>query len=81
MEARKHTVYSYNEGEATEGGPYHLVTTIVGALRRSRQKKNPAPCVPRRCPIVARERGLEAAQTDIGHDRTQPPKTRSCDGL
>jgi RHS repeat-associated protein len=31
-EARIHTVYSYNEGQPTEGGPYHLVTkTTQGA--------------------------------------------------
>ncbi|MFI4990570.1 MAG: RHS repeat-associated core domain-containing protein [Solirubrobacterales bacterium] len=31
-EARTHTVYSYNEGQPSEGGPYHLVTkTTQGA--------------------------------------------------
>jgi RHS repeat-associated protein len=31
-EAREHTVYSYNEGAPTEGGPYHLATmTTEGA--------------------------------------------------
>jgi Domain of unknown function (DUF6531) len=29
VEARKHTVYTYNEGAPTEGGPYHLVTTLT----------------------------------------------------
>jgi RHS repeat-associated protein len=28
-EARAHTVYSYDEGAPTEGGPYHLVTTTT----------------------------------------------------
>jgi RHS repeat-associated protein len=28
-EAREHTVYSYNEGAPTEGGPYHLVTKMT----------------------------------------------------
>jgi RHS repeat-associated protein len=33
VEAREHTVYSYNEGAPTEGGPYHLVTkTTQGAV-------------------------------------------------
>ncbi len=32
VEARSHTVYSYNEGAPSEGGPYHLVTkTTEGA--------------------------------------------------
>jgi RHS repeat-associated protein len=29
VEAREHTVYSYNEGAPTEGGPYHLVTKMT----------------------------------------------------
>jgi RHS repeat-associated protein len=28
-EAREHTVYSYNEGAPSEGGPYHLVTKMT----------------------------------------------------
>jgi RHS repeat-associated protein len=28
-EARTHTTYTYNEGAPTEGGPYHLVTTMT----------------------------------------------------
>jgi RHS repeat-associated protein len=28
-EAREHKVYSYNEGAPSEGGPYHLVTTLA----------------------------------------------------
>jgi RHS repeat-associated protein len=28
-EAREHTVYGYNEGAPSEGGPYHLVTTMT----------------------------------------------------
>ncbi len=29
VEARDHTVYSYNEGAPAEGGPYHLVTKLT----------------------------------------------------
>jgi RHS repeat-associated protein len=29
VEARAHTLYSYNEGAPTEGSPYHLVTTTT----------------------------------------------------
>jgi RHS repeat-associated protein len=37
VEARAHTVYSYNEGAPKEGGPYHLVTSttqtaVVGGI-------------------------------------------------
>jgi RHS repeat-associated protein len=29
VEGREHTIYSYNEGAPTEGGPYHLATTTT----------------------------------------------------
>ena len=33
IEEREHTVYSYNEGAPTEGGPYRLVTTMTEAAQ------------------------------------------------
>ena len=45
-EARTHTVYSYNEGQPSEGGPYHLVTkTTQGALIAGKEESESARTV------------------------------------
>jgi RHS repeat-associated protein len=40
VEARSHTVYNYNEGAPSEGGPYHLVTkTTQSALYSGKEEE------------------------------------------
>jgi RHS repeat-associated protein len=37
--AREHTTYSYNEGEPSKGGPYHLVTRTVDAAQTANKEE------------------------------------------
>jgi RHS repeat-associated protein len=37
--AREHTTYSYNEGEPSKGGPYHLVTKTVAAAQTASKEE------------------------------------------
>ncbi len=56
-EARAHTLYSYNEGAPTEGGPYHLVTTMTEGAEIA-GKEEPASVRTTKPPTAARKKTL-----------------------
>jgi RHS repeat-associated protein len=45
VQAREHTVYTYNEGAPSEGGPYHLVTKITQGAKITSNGEEPAESI------------------------------------